>query len=152
MRDAVANMLRRALIVAVNDAGDQQLLSLTAFLGEQLPNIVRVESFGLASNPPPGGEGVLFNLGGRSDRGMFFGGEHPRFRPTNLPAGGTMLYDAFGQAVSFVQNNVRIVGTKTITIQAPNIILMGEVFAGAQVGATPVKLDSGAAATNLNAI
>jgi phage baseplate assembly protein V len=151
-RDALRTMLRRAAIAAVNDAGDQQLLDLLGFASEKLKGVPRIESFGFASNPPSGGNGLIICPGGRSDRAMLLGGEHPDYRPKNQPSGGTTIYDANGQAISFVQDNIRIVGTQTITIQAQTINLIGTVNTGSDVGATPVKLNSGGAATKLNAI
>lgn len=127
MRHAVANMLRRALVAAVNDAGDQQLLTLAALVGETHTKVPHIQPFGLASHPPAGGEGLILGLGGRSDRGVFIGGEHPGFRPKNLPTGGTMLYDAFGQHLKFIEHNVELVGAETLTIRAPVIILDGAV-------------------------
>lgn len=127
MKDAVATMVRRVIIKAVNDMGDQQLLDLAGLAGETLPGIMRVESYGLASHPPSGGEGIIACLGGRSDRAVFIGGEHPEFRPKNLPTGGTMLYDAFGQHLKFIEHNVELVGAETMTIRSPVIILDGAV-------------------------
>jgi phage gp45-like len=151
-RDALRTMLRRAAVASVNDRGSQQLVNLSGFAGDSPENIVRVESFGFASNPPSGGNGLIVCPGGPSDKAMFLGGEHPSHRPKNQPTGGVTLYDAFNQAISFVQNNIRIVGTQTITIQAPTINLVGEINAGASSGTQPVKLANNANATKLNAI
>jgi phage gp45-like len=77
-RNAVRAMLRRAAVVSSSDGGAQQLLALSGLASEQLTNIVHVQPFGLSSNPPVGGEGLIVCLGGRSDRAMFLGGEHPQ--------------------------------------------------------------------------
>jgi phage baseplate assembly protein V len=153
-RDQIAlrTMLRRAAIAFVNDAGSQQLLDLLGYKGDTPKKVPRVESFGFASNPPPGGNGLIVCPGGRSDRAMFIGGEHPDYRPKNQPVGGTIIYDAFGQAISFISGNIRVVGTGTITLTAPTFILNGDVFCGAQAGSQPVKLADNTPATKLNAI
>lgn len=126
-RDAIRTMLRRAAILAVDDTGTQQLLDLFGLKADKPRKVVKVEDFGFASNPPAGGEGLIVCPGGRSDRAMFLGGAHKDFRPKNLPVGGVTIYDAFGQAISFVEHNIRVVGAQTITIQAPVIVLDGAV-------------------------
>jgi phage gp45-like len=90
-----------------------------------LTNIVHVQPFGFSSNPPVGGEGLIICLGGRSDRAMFIGGEHPQYRPLNTAAGGTIVHDAFGDIISIVQQNIRIVHATDISIEAPNVTIKG---------------------------
>lgn len=136
-RDAIRAMLRRAAIVAADDGGTQQLLDLSGLASEQLKKIVHVQPFGLSSNPPVGGEGVLLSPGGRADRAMFFGGEHKDHRPKNLPMGAVAIYDAFGDILEFVETSVRLVHAAKITLQAPIIVLDGAVqITGAMNGAS----------------
>jgi phage baseplate assembly protein V len=125
-RAAIRAMLRRASVRSVDDSGAQQRLELTGLAADALRKIVRIGEFGLASVPPAGAEGLLACLGGRSDRAMFLGGEHKDYRPTGHDPGTTILYDANGQAVSLIKNNVRVVGTQTITIQAPTVVIQGD--------------------------
>jgi phage baseplate assembly protein V len=112
-------MLRRAAVVAVNDAGGQQIVDVSGLASDLPKKLVRVADFGFASNPPADGEGLILCLGGRSDRAMFLGGEHQQYRPKNLPTGATAIYDAFGQILEFVQNSVKLVCTGALTITAP---------------------------------
>jgi phage gp45-like len=58
-RNAMRAMLLRAAVVSSNDAGAQQPLALSALASERLTNIVHVQPFGLSSNPPVGGEGLI---------------------------------------------------------------------------------------------
>ncbi len=165
-RDALRSMLRRAAIAAVNDAGTQQLIDLLGFAGEKLRGVPRIESFGFASNPPSGGTGIIACAGGRSDRALFLGGEHPDYRPKDQPVGGVTIYDANGQAISFVRNNIRVtggkitfetaavtlVGTTSLTLQAPSIVLDGTVQLGSAAASVAVKLADNSAATKVTAI
>lgn len=119
-RDAIRAMLRRAAIVAADDSGAQQLLTLTGLAGEQLKKVVNVQPFGLSSNPPVGGQGVLLSLGGRSDRAMFFGGEHGGYRQKNLAAGAAVLYDQNGNVIfADMANGISIsAATGAVTVKA----------------------------------
>lgn len=138
-RAAIRAMLRRAAVVSVDDSGDRQLLDLSAFASDLPRKVARIQDFGFASNPPVGGEGLLLCPGGRSDRAVFVGGEAKQYRPKNTELGGTILYDANGQAVSLVKNNIRIVGTDTVTITAPTIVLAGNVHLGGADATRPAS-------------
>lgn len=148
INDAIRAMLRRASVVDVDDTGPQQLLTLTGLASEQPRKVVRSQPFGFSSVPPAGAEGLLLTQGGRADRCHFLNPEHPTYRPTKTQLGGTVIYDANGQAVSLVKNSIRIVGTGTLTIVAPNIVLDGAVTLGGPAGSgVPVSkqgtVDSG---------
>jgi phage gp45-like len=141
-RDALRTMLRRAAVRSVNDQGSQQLVNLSGLAGDQPADVPTVALFGFSSNPPAGGVGLIACPGGRSDKALFFGGELAKFRPKNQPVGGVTVYDAFGQAISFVQNNIRIVGTGAVTITAPsgctingNVTVQGNVAASGVISA-----------------
>ncbi len=151
-RDALRTMLRRAAVRSVNDQGSQQLVDLSGMAGDQPAGVPTVALFGFSANPPAGGVGLIACPGGRSDKALFFGGESAKYRPKNQPTGGVTLYDAFGQAISFVQNAIRVDGTQTITIQAPTINLVGEVNLGAASGTIAVELSNSTAATKVKAI
>jgi phage gp45-like len=92
-------MIRRAAILKVDDSGPQQLVNLQGLASDMPMNVVRVLPHGFSSNPPLQSEGILKSLGGRSDRGMFIGGEHPQYRQRNLPSGNAVLYDDKGNVV-----------------------------------------------------
>jgi phage baseplate assembly protein V len=124
-RNAIRTMLRRASIASSDDSGTQQLLALSGLSSDALKKIVHIQPFGFSSNPPVGGEGLILCPGGRSDRAMFFGGEHPAHRPQNTPSGGTIVYDAFGDIISIVQQNIRIVHATQVSIEAPAVIIKG---------------------------
>lgn len=147
-RAAVRTMLRRAAVVSVNDQGSQQLLNVSGFVGDKPKNLVRIAEFGFASNPPDGGEGLIVCPGGRSDRAMFLGGELAKYRPKNQPVGGVTIYDAFNNAISFVQNNIRIVAAANVTITAPsgltinaNVTVNGTIDATGDVKAGTISLE-----------
>ncbi len=118
-RDAIRTMLRRAAIVAVNDAGGQQLVDVTGLAADKPKKIPRLEGFGFASNPPAGGTGLIVCPGGRSDKAMFLGGEHPQHRPKNLPIGAVQVYDANDQYLGLLPSGVKLVCVKPLTIVAP---------------------------------
>jgi len=147
-RHAVRTMLRRAQVVSSDDTGSRQLLTLTGLASEQLSKVLRIQQFGLTSNMPVGADGLLACLGGRSDRAVFVGGEDQKSRVKNLPIGGVALYDAFGQVLKFIEQNVELV-CGTLTITATKVVVVGPMHVGSASANTPVALAGGASSTTL---
>lgn len=137
--DALRSMLRRAQLQRIDDSGSQQLVDFRAFAGDSPKKVFRPQQHGFTSNPPAGSEGYALALGGRSDRLMYVDGGHQDHRPKGRPAGSTAIYDAFGQIISLVDKNVRIVGSDTVTIVAPTIVLEGTVKLGGADASRPAS-------------
>ncbi len=97
--DAVRSILRRARVLKTDDSGSQQKVDLAALSKEKPEKIVRVLDFGFNSYIPQDGEGILLQLGSRSDRSLFFGGEHQKYRQKNLQEGQSVLYDSEGNVI-----------------------------------------------------
>ena len=127
MEDEVRTMLRRARLLSLDDSGSQQLLDLSALKGDRPRKVPRVMNFGFSSSPPEGADFLLLALGGGSSRAMAIGGEHQQYRPKGIPAGSTILYDAYGSAISLVEANIRIVHATEIRMEAPAIVLVGTI-------------------------
>lgn len=149
--DAIRSMIRRARVLKVDDSGTQQRLNLAGLKDERPEKIVRVLPHGFSSNPPAESEGVMVQLGGRSDRTMFLGGEHKEKRPKNLPAGGAVIYDADGNVVRVVGDDLQIthkkkivlkVGNSSIEITDDGILLKGNVDLGDKGGLPVDRTDN----------
>jgi phage gp45-like len=106
--------LFRTELRETQDDGDQQTVSLYGVGGEELSRVHRVQPFGLSTHPPAGAHGIGMALHGRRDLAVVLGLEHAQYRPKATPAGGTVLYDMHGSAVSLVQNNLRVVHAQKI--------------------------------------
>jgi phage gp45-like len=120
--DAVLGTLRRGSIQKVDDSGDQQLLNLIGLAGDQPQKVVRILPHGFSSNPPLQAEGILKSLGGRSDRLMFIGGEHPQYRQKKLATGAAVLYDQNGNVIFANMTNGIQISAKTgnVTVTPPS--------------------------------
>lgn len=123
--DEVRLMLRRAQLVSLDDSGSQQLLDLLALKSDRPRKVPLVGMFGITSVPPAGANYLLLGLGGGASRAMAFGGEHGDYRPKNTPAGGTVVYDAYGDIISIVEQNIRVVHATEVSIEAPSVTIKG---------------------------
>jgi phage gp45-like len=132
-QDGTLGTLRRAMILKVDDSGPQQLVDLQGLASDLPKGVVRILPHGFSSNPPLNSEGILKSLAGRSDRGMFIGGEHSQYRQKNLQSGNAVLYDDKGNvvwakgsngiAITTLQGDVvmTVKGNVTITAQGQTI-------------------------------
>jgi phage gp45-like len=106
--------LFRTELRETQDDGDQQTVTLYGVGGEELTKVHRVQHFGLSSAAPVGSHGIGMSLHGRRDLVVALGLENAQHRPRATAPGGTVLYDAFGSAVSLVQANLRIVHSQKV--------------------------------------
>lgn len=158
--DVVGSAVRRARITKVDDSGTQQKVDLIGLAAEKPQKIVRVQPHGFSSYPVDDAEGVMIQMSGRSGRTLFLGGEHKDKRPKNLPKGGTVIYDADGNVVRVVGDDLQIkhktkivlaVGETQIIITEDKIVLKGNVHLGDD-GGTLVALCGGGCASKVYAV
>lgn len=107
-RDIGRTQLLRARLIETDDANDFQQLTFQGLKNQRPSQIGRNQPFGLSTHAPPGSIGHILNVGGRADQMWCLGFEHKDHRPRDLGAGYTVLYNAHGDAVSLVQQNIRI--------------------------------------------
>jgi phage baseplate assembly protein V len=98
----------RASVVKVDDSGPQQLLELNGLQGQTIGEAVRIQHFGLTSNPPAGAEGMVLAMGGGFDRAQVVGVEDPNTRPTGLATGATTLYDANSNHINLKSDRIAV--------------------------------------------
>lgn len=98
----------RASVVSVDDTGPQQLHKLNGIKGQVIGEAVRVQHFGMTSNPPANSEGVVLSMGGGHDRAMVVGIEDPKSRPTGLKTGETTVYDANKNHINLKSDRIAV--------------------------------------------
>lgn len=158
--DAVGSAVRRARVTNVDDSGTQQKVDLIGLASEKPKKVVRVQPHGFSSYPIDDAEGVMIQMSGRSGRTLFLGGEHKDKRPKNLPKGGACIYDADGNVVRVVSDDLQIthktkivmgVGDTQIIITEDKIVLKGNVYLG-EDGGTLIALCGGDCASKVYAV
>lgn len=114
--DAVRSTTRRARIVKVDDDGTQQLVDLKGLKNEEPKKIYRVVDFGRFAVPPKDTEGLLMQMGGRSDRSVWLDGGHKDYRPKKRPAGSSGLFDQYGDLLQIDKDNFALTHARKVTI------------------------------------
>lgn len=155
--DLQGNTAHRVFWNRTHDGGDQQLVDYDGLDGEQHTQVLRIMPHGLASHSPADAEGIILGLGTR-DMPVALGGESPKHRPRNLPEGATKLYDsangfvyldAAGNLHAKVDKGATIesgeavtVKSKKITLEAPDIVIRGNIDMIGNFNQIGVHLDS----------
>lgn len=115
--DGLRSSTRRARVQQVNDSGSQQFVDLTGLKKEAPKKIWRPQDFGFTSNPPQNSDGIIDQMGSRSDRTFYRDGGHQNYRPKNTPAGCAALFNQYGDIVRVFQNSADIVHQKQVNIR-----------------------------------
>lgn len=115
--DAVRSHTRRARVVEVNDKGSQQRVDLKGLKNEKPKKIWRPQGFGYTSVPPKDSDGVMIQMGGRSDRTLYQDGGHEKYRPKKTPEGCSALFNMHGDIIRVFKDNADVVHQKKVNIR-----------------------------------
>ena len=102
MKPYLDNSAVRVYLNSVDDSQPEQYMGVQGLDGEKWAKAMRVQPFGLSTNPNDGSHGVGLALGGRREQIFLLGVEDPKTRPKNLPRGATALYNASGEIIKMV--------------------------------------------------
>lgn len=115
--DAVRSATRRARIVEVDDSKSQQRLKIRGLKNEKPEEIWRTQDFGFSSNPPKDSDGIIDQMGSRSDRTTYRDAGHEKYRPKKTPEGGSVLFNHTGDIIRVFEKNLDVVHAKKINIK-----------------------------------
>lgn len=115
--DGIRVTTRRARIVKVDDEKSQQRVDIKGLKKEKPEKVWRPQDFGFSSNPPEDCDGVMIQMGSRSDRTLYMDGGHEKYRPKKTPQGGTVLFNHSGDIIRVFKDNLDVVHSKKINIK-----------------------------------
>jgi len=128
--DAVRSTTRRARIVKVDDSKSQQRVDIKGLKNEKPKKIWRPQDFGFSSNPPKDSDGVMIQMGGRSDRTLYMDAGHEKYRPKKTPEGGSVLFNHTGDIIRVFKENLDVVHIKKINVRIGHGYKAGESGGG----------------------
>ena len=124
IRRRVLNMIARAAVVLVDDAGETQLVQLQAPRGETHDGVEHLQPYGFSVHPYPGAEPVLLCVGGMRQHPVAIIATDKRRRPTGLSAGDVCVY---GDSDSDTDGQHRLIlkagGTAELICGASSIVM-----------------------------
>lgn len=117
MRNPLASVLARGVVVLANSARKLQALQLRITAGEVKDDVEHLELYGLTSCPLPGAEALVGFIGDRS-HGVVIMVSDRRFRLQGLKPGEVGLYTDEGDYLVFRRGRVLEVETLTLKVKA----------------------------------
>ncbi|GAB1617167.1 phage baseplate assembly protein V [Pseudomonas sp. NGC7] len=117
MRNPLASVLARGVVVLANSARKLQALQLRITAGEVKDDVEHLEPYGLTSCPLPGAEALVGFISDRS-HGVVIMVSDRRFRLQGLQPGEVALYTDQGDSLVFRRGRVIEVDTMTLKVKA----------------------------------
>ena len=121
IRNRLRQLVSRAVIRLIDDAGEFQRAQVDAFEGETLDKVEMMGWWGLASSPPVGTEGVIVSAGGVRSHSIVISLANRQFRMKGLASGEVALHDDQGQVFHLMRDRTRIVSPFAVEISAPDV-------------------------------
>lgn len=121
------NIVAKAVLSAVNDSGEIQLVKIQGYEGEIADAVERIQNYGLTSVPPKGGEAIVLNVGANSDHPVVVAMDSGEFRKKNLKPGEVALYDKNKSYILLREDgSIEIKSSKNYIIDGEKLFLGGE--------------------------
>ncbi|MFO3723942.1 phage baseplate assembly protein V [Pseudomonas sp. HLMP] len=117
MRNPIAGVLARGVVVLANSARKLQSLQLRITAGEVKDDVEHLEPYGFTSCPKDGAEALAGFIGDRS-HGVVIMVSDRRFRLQSLKPGEVALYTDEGDRLHFKRGRVVEVDTATFKVNA----------------------------------
>jgi hypothetical protein len=117
VNDATRPTTRRAIIKKVDDSKSQQRVDIEGLKGEKPKKIWRPQDYGFSSHPPKDSDGIIEQMGSRSDRTLYRDAGHEKYRPKRTPEGGAVLFDHKGDIIRVFPEHLDVVHAKKINIR-----------------------------------
>lgn len=115
--DALRSATRRARVVKVDDSKSQQRIDITGLKNEAPKKVWRPQDFGFSSNPPKDSDGIIDQMGSRTDRTVYRDAGHEKYRPKNTPEGGAVLFNHTGDIIRVFKDKLDVVHSKQLNIK-----------------------------------
>ncbi|NYH21380.1 phage baseplate assembly protein V [Paraburkholderia bryophila] len=156
-------MFGRGRATYVDDSGPVQKMQVRMNGLITSDNRLRLAEFGFTSNPPIGADVLALHIAGDNGAGAVFATNHQQSRPRGLAAGESMLYSQDGKSVYLTASggivveargqpvivndasNVTCNASGTLTVNAPNIVLNGNVQINGNIGQSGASGSKGTA-------
>jgi phage baseplate assembly protein V len=113
----VKTAIGKALIKAVTDTDEIQLVKIAGISGEVQDGIERIQNYGMSSNPPVDSEAVAVCVGGSKDHTVVLAADSGAYRVTGLATGEVVVYSQFGQEILLkTDGSVEITAPAGVTV------------------------------------
>ena len=146
----VQAMIQRGTVSSVDDAMKMQLLGLDMHAGFAPTNVEHWHPYGTTHVPQAGAEVIALALGGNQDHLVVIATADRRYRLKGLAAGEVAFHDDQEQKVHFQRGGLLVESSKpvtikssgTVTIEAPTVVINGNIQHTGNMATSGVHTDS----------
>lgn len=121
----IAGMVTRGLLKLVTESNQFELLQVRIYGGDDespQDNVEHFQPFGFSSKAAPGAIPLLLTVGGSRAHTVAVCVADPRYRPTDLEEGESVIYSKWGDEVRLKEGRiVSIKAAAAIEVEAPEI-------------------------------
>jgi phage baseplate assembly protein V len=121
-------LLQRALVQAVNDSKNLQLIKIKLGANDIKDMMERIQPYGLTSVPAEGSEALVGFIGGNRDNGVIICIDDSKNRKKGLETGDVCLYRAGGDYIHMTTEGIEIYSNDKVVVNSPSVILGGETL------------------------
>ncbi len=108
----IALLIGRCVILAVDTTTKVQELQIEALKDEVIDNIEHRQTYGFASVPLAGADGIVLAVGASRNNAVMIGVEDTRYRVQGLENGDVAIYDDKEQTVLLTKDGISITAKK----------------------------------------
>lgn len=117
LRQRLASLASRGVLLLVNDALAGQLLQVQLLAGETRDGVQHVQSYGLSAVPIAGAHPVVVLCpSGDRAQALALAIDDPRYRPTGGAPGDVVLYDSRGNRVRLLEGALEITAVADLAV------------------------------------
>jgi len=123
LRRRILLMIGRALITAISDESERQVVQLSLLKDEIKEDVERLQQYGFSSVPVEGAEALVAFIGGNKDHAVVISADNPSTRKKGLKAGDSCLYHKDGHYILLTDGDkIQVIG-ENIEVTGSNIKL-----------------------------
>jgi phage gp45-like len=105
LKNRVLSMVTKALVKAVYDSNELQLLKVSALSNEIIDQVERLQPYGLSAHPPIDSEAILLSVGSGRDHAVAVVVDNAECRPQGLKAHEVVVYSKAGSRILLTADN-----------------------------------------------
>lgn len=154
MRNRMALMISRAVLLLVNDGLKLQGLQVSLLADEVRDDVERFQNYGFTSHPHPGAEAIAACVQGSRDHVVVLAVDDRRYRLQGLQAGEVAIYTDEGDKIVLKRGGVvELTAATKVRVVAPLVEMTGalqvagNVTSGGAITAAGNVADQGGAKT-----
>ncbi len=154
LRNRVALMISRAVVLLVNDGLKLQGLQVSLLADEVRDDVERFQNYGFTSHPHAGAEAIAASVAGNRDHVVVLAVDDRRYRLKSLQAGEVAIYTDEGDKIVLRRGGVvEVTAATKLRVVAPLVEMTGalqvagNINSGGNVVAAGNVADQGGAKT-----